>query len=210
MPSALREPQTLDLYRDLRLVAAAVDVAGAYPTVLDDLLDRRYRLQDPVVINEGLSGERVTDSAGGTNDVALARLRTALAVHGPQVVLLMEGVNDINGWRLIPNVVTNVRNALRDYVREIRGRGIPVFLATIAPERPGACRAFAVDIIPVANDAIRTLAIAENVPLVDVYGAFGGDGSLLGDDGLHPSPAGYQRIAETFFATIRERLEVKF
>jgi lysophospholipase L1-like esterase len=210
MPSALREPHTFDLYRDLRLVEMAVDVAGSYPTVLDDLLDRRYRLQNPVVINEGLSGERVTDSAGFTNDVAFARLRTALAVHSPQVVLLMEGVNDINGWRLIPNVVTGVSNALRDFIREIRARGIQVLLATIAPERPGSCRSFAVDIIPLANNAIRTLATAENVPLVDVFAAFGADGTLLGDDGLHPSPQGYQRIAETFFASIRERLEVKF
>jgi lysophospholipase L1-like esterase len=209
-PSALRGPQPLDPYRDFRLVAAAVDSAAAYPTVLDELLDRRYRLQNPVVINEGLSGERVTDSAGGTNDVAFARLRTALTVHAPQVVLLMEGVNDINGWRSIPNVVTGVRNALRDFIREIRGKGAQVFVGTIAPEWPNSCRSFAVDVIPLANDAIRTLAVAENVPLVDIFAAFGTDGSLLGEDGLHPSPSGYQRIAETFFSSIRERLEVKF
>jgi lysophospholipase L1-like esterase len=41
-----------------------------------------------------------------------------------------------------------------------------------------------------------------------VYQAFGSDApSLIGFDGLHPTPAGYQRIADTFFATIKSSLE---
>jgi lysophospholipase L1-like esterase len=30
---------------------------------------------------------------------------------------------------------------------------------------------------------------------------------LIGEDGLHPSAAGYQRIADTFFDAIRKNLE---
>jgi hypothetical protein len=45
--------------------------------------------------------------------------------------------------------------------------------------------------------------------LVDLYPVFEGNlDTLLGPDGLHPTEAGYQKMAETFFATIRERLEV--
>ena len=33
-------------------------------------------------------------------------------------------------------------------------------------------------------------------------------GVLIGFDGLHPNEAGYQRMAETFYAEIRRRLEL--
>jgi lysophospholipase L1-like esterase len=33
--------------------------------------------------------------------------------------------------------------------------------------------------------------------------------TLIGSDGLHPTEAGYRRIAELFFAAIRADLEVR-
>jgi hypothetical protein len=59
------------------------------------------------------------------------------------------------------------------------------------------------------NDRIRTLAPQEGAVLVDVYRDFNGDvDRLIGSDGLHPSAAGYQRMAESFVAAIRTKLEV--
>jgi lysophospholipase L1-like esterase len=50
--------------------------------------------------------------------------------------------------------------------------------------------------------------VAEGGVLVDVNAAFGGvAGDLIGPDGLHPTDAGHQRIAETFFAAIRGQFE---
>ncbi len=54
---------------------------------------------------------------------------------------------------------------------------------------------------------MRALAVSEGVPLVDVYGAFGNDLTLIGADGLHPNAQGYAKIADTFFAAIRQTLE---
>jgi lysophospholipase L1-like esterase len=45
---------------------------------------------------------------------------------------------------------------------------------------------------------------------VDLHAAFGGTATteLIGPDGLHPTEAGYQKIADTFFAAIKSTLEV--
>jgi lysophospholipase L1-like esterase len=53
------------------------------------------------------------------------------------------------------------------------------------------------------------MALEEGAVLVDLYEAFAGQvDALIGGDGLHPNEAGYQHMAETFFAAIRARLEV--
>ena len=77
-----------------------------------------------------------------------------------------------------------------------------VFLATIPPEN--LMRA----VVPF-NDQVRSLAASKGVPLVDVYQAFGGDLTLIGNDGLHPTAAGYHLIADTFFASIKQTLELR-
>ena len=64
-------------------------------------------------------------------------------------------------------------------------------------------------IVP-ANTQIASMAASEGVPLVDLYQAFSGQlNTLLDEDGLHPSDAGYEKIAQTFYETIRQRLEVQ-
>jgi lysophospholipase L1-like esterase len=45
------------------------------------------------------------------------------------------------------------------------------------------------------------------VTLVDIYQGFNGDLSLLGPDGLHPAAEGYAKIADLFFAAIKQTLE---
>ncbi len=78
------------------------------------------------------------------------------------------------------------------------------------PQRPGASRAFAPTLIAPTDDLIRALAVAEGAVLVDVYRDFNGQVDLLlGDDGLHPSAAGYQRMAGSFFTAISASLEVR-
>ena len=86
-----------------------------------------------------------------------------------------------------------------------------VFVGTLLPQRANGTpphAAFPELVVP-ANDAIRTMASAEDAILVDLYAAFGGtpDPVLISSDGLHPTAAGNDRIARTFYDAIRARLE---
>ena len=62
--------------------------------------------------------------------------------------------------------------------------------------------------MPVLNDSIRALALSEVVPLVDVNQGFNNNFALLGIDGVHPNAAGYAKIADVFYASIKATLEV--
>jgi lysophospholipase L1-like esterase len=191
---------------NLRARPEAVDVNAAYPTKLQQMLAGRYTSQNPAVSNRGLGGE-CASTASGCLSYGVTRLPTVLASETPEVVLLLEGVNDLNNRRnaAIPDLVSG----LHTMIGQARSRGAQVFLGTLVPERAGACRGYAPTSIPPANDQIRALAVTDNVPLVDLYAAFGGDAStaLIGFDGLHPTAAGYELIAQTFFDSIRKNLE---
>jgi lysophospholipase L1-like esterase len=131
-----------------------------------------------------------------------------LAARRPQVLLLQEGVNNINAnvGSSIPNVVAG----LQTMIHQAKAQGVPVMVGTLLPERAGACRSYAPGLIAPANDAIRSLVASEGVTLVDLYQAFGGvAGDLIGNDGLHPNEAGYAKIAETFYEEIEKQLEEK-
>ena len=198
--SGLRMPARLDLAFHPKL--NNVPAGAEYPAVLGRLLSERYLAQSPVVVNEGIGGELASDSD------AVLRLIGRVNVHRPQVLLLFEGVNDLNVAASTAGIPPLV-GGLRTMMREARARGVAhVFLATLLPQRVGSCRAFHPELIVPANEAIRGLASNENAVLVDLHAAFAGQlDILLGEDGLHPTAAGYEAIARTFFAAIRERLE---
>jgi len=174
----------------------------AYPAKLQTLLEARYPSQMITVVNEGQGGE---DIRGG-----VANLPRVLTANMPQVLLLQEGINTLNEERGagVPQVV----DGLRTMIQEARSRSITVFAGTLLPERPGGCRSYdysndSNDIIE-ANVLIRRMIGTEGAVLVDLYEAFNGRTALLiGEDGLHPSAAGYARIAEAFFDAITKSLE---
>jgi lysophospholipase L1-like esterase len=58
------------------------------------------------------------------------------------------------------------------------------------------------------NDEVRVIAAGEGAELVDLYTALASDvNRYIGVDGLHPTEAGYQRMADEFFVRIRATLE---
>ena len=63
-------------------------------------------------------------------------------------------------------------------------------LATIPPMNPAGRRGGGAMLVPSLNDRIYQFGAAENMPIVDVYAAFNGNLTLLGDDGLHPNAGG--------------------
>jgi lysophospholipase L1-like esterase len=174
----------------------------AYPLRLQALLTAQYPAQLVVMNNEGLGGRRAVDD--------LDRLRQALTTHMPQVLLLQEGINDLHGAQ--GQAIGPLVDALRSMIRDAKGRGIRVMLGTLLPEDACGCRGFdfadGVDDIAPANAQIRTLAAQESATLVDLYPVFVGQTeTLLTFDGLHPNPAGYEKMAEKFFEVIRATLE---
>ena len=191
--SALFDPQ-----REFALLMASVNIPASYPTKLTSLLASRYVTQSPVVLNEGLPGEAIQQG--------VTRLPGVLTQDTPEVLLLQEGVNNINSRN--PAVIPVVVDGLRTMIRDARGRGIRVMLGTLLPERPGSCRAGGASLIAPANDQIRALAATEGADLVDLYQDFiNMTDTLLGEDGLHPTEAGYQQMAQTFFGVIQQRVE---
>jgi len=198
--TCLRVTPFMTFAETMSVIPKAADDPWAYPNVLQVLLRSRYTTQLPTVVNRGLPSEEVNDGA--------VRLPGVLATDTPQVVLLQEGANDVNQG----HSPTSIAAALRTMVRDARSRGIQPFVGTILPQRPlgvnGSCRGFGADNVVAANDQIRAMVASEGVPLVDLYQAFGGvAGELIGPDGLHPTEAGYSKIADTFFDVIRQRLE---
>ena len=95
-------------------------------------------------------------------------------------------------------------------IQHARSAGVQTFLANLLPERLGTCRGYRAPYIASANDQICALDASENAVLVDLYAAFGADAptTLIGFDGLHPTAAGYELIAQTFFGAIQQKLEV--
>ena len=180
--------------------AVQLPFADTYPGSLQNQLRARYTVQTPQVSNAGKPGEAVMDSTTFPRFVGFTSSGQYSAV------LLMDGANDLadRDSRVFPAVVAGLRRMIGD----AKSRGMRVFLATIPPENPAGLRALAWSLVPGFNDQIRLLASSEGVTLVDIYQAFNNDLSLIGPDGLHPNANGYHRIADTFFASLRQQLEV--
>lgn len=175
-----------------------------YPTVLQNLLSARYSTQQVVTVNAGRGAEKA-----GTSD-AFARFAGVVGSRAYDVVLLMEGTNDITGGTGGTGApgVTSAITGLRRMIREAQSRGVRVFLATVPPMNPDGRRGLnGYQTVPLLNAEIRVLANAEGAPLVDVFNAYNGDFSKLSADGLHPNADGFALIARTFYDVIRERLE---
>jgi lysophospholipase L1-like esterase len=168
---------------------------ASYTLKLADMLRGRYYDQQIDVINEGLGGRKAVED--------IDRFDQALEATHPQVVLLMEGTNDLG--ELVDDDVDPVRDALETMALHATTRGLPVFLATLPPQKPPAGKA---SLVPRLNAKIVTIAQLRHFNLVDVYGAFHGDLSLIGSDGVHPTDAGHAVIAQAFFDQIVARLEV--
>jgi lysophospholipase L1-like esterase len=178
----------------LRLIPAAY----AYTVLLQTRLASRYTLQTPVVANEGVGGEYTT---GG-----LPRLRPLLVQYHPEVLLLMEGTNDL--LDLNRGADTAIVN-LRQMITIAKSLNVQVALATIPPQRAGGLRRRdqVAALIPSFNDRIRALASSEGAVLVDVYAGMKDNLSLIGVDDLHPTELGYSVIADIFFDTIKRAYE---
>jgi lysophospholipase L1-like esterase len=176
------------------LLRLQADPVNNYPLVLQGLLQTRYPSQaaDIVVAKAGVQGETAIKGAD--------RLVDEVRRNSPDVLLLMEGSNDVNE-RTSP---FDISQAIRADIIHAFQYGVKlVLVSTLLPEVPGRLRASNPAGIPDANDAIRDAVAREGATLVDAFSVFDPKKELLiGDDGLHPTVAGYKLLAETFAAAI--------
>ena len=185
-------------FLDVDRITTLANALEPYPLGLQRRLVTKYPSQTFRVANAGLGGEFVSD--GG-----LARFGGVMAAEQPEVVLLMEGTNDL----LSPSGADVAINALDLMIQQALGQGRRVCLATIPPQRPNGLRnrAAVAARIPPFNDRLRTLAASRQVLLADVYNAMKDDLSLIGIDDLHPTERGYAVIADTFSAAISNQFQ---
>ena len=171
----------------------------SYPSRLQTLLRARYPTQNVTVVSSGIPGEKTFEG--------VVRLPGDLVRFTPEVVLLQEGVNDINslGAAAIPATIQN----LRTMIRTARASGARVMVGTLLPQIPGLSRAAAPDLMAPFNAQLVPMVASEGASIVDLYSG------LLVDlktwisplDGLHPNGSGYAEIARLFSVRIIAELE---
>jgi lysophospholipase L1-like esterase len=175
-----------------------VNDAIAYPTVLTKLLKDRYTSQagDIVVTNAGVSLEKAA------SDDAQQRLVDEIDASHPDVLLLLEGTNDVNDYDSLDDI-DKVAQALTHDVTRAQQHGVKlVLLSTLLPQ-VGRPRGENPDGIAPTNDAIRDVAARTGAVLVDAYAAFEPQKTMLiSADGLHPTTDGYALLAKVFLDAI--------
>jgi lysophospholipase L1-like esterase len=188
-----------------------IDLPNAYPTKLQQQFDATYPAQGVVVINRGHS----LDTVGQTETL----LRSFAAADRPDVVLLLTGYNNLtqpcgangSGTQACRDAVRNLGMDVRSCIRhatEVDDALKFVFISTLTP--PGTSGSNGIDrnAIILANDQIRQASSSEHAVLVDSYTAFlGHEADYVNVDGLHLKPAGYQALADAFFAAIQSAVQ---
>ena len=190
-----------------------VDTPNAYPTKLQARFDSVYPGQGITVVNRGNGG----DSVEQTVDV----IRRFTPSDRPDMALLLTGYNNmLNGGCKVADgqnpacsaAISAVAVGVQDCIRKIRESSSPkvtyVFVSTLTPGGPLVPptndRRLRPDMILQANSRIRQVVAAEGALLVDTYPTFlGHEADYVSIDGLHLRPAGYQALADAFFAGIQ-------
>jgi len=171
-----------------------------------DDLARRLQANAPTatvaVMNQGIGGNAVT--AGGLGPTAIARYsRDVLGQSGVRWVVVFEGVNDIGGGA----TASSITSAFAGFISQAHANNLLIYGATITPFGSNAYYS-------VAHEAAR-----QDVNTYIRSGAFDGfidldaavsdtstppklQSAYDSGDGLHSTPAGYQKMADTFDLTL--------
>lgn len=186
--------------QDERSTATVVVPSASYPSILAELLRANYQRQAGAieVANEGRPAEPAAH--------AMPRFVEAFEANRPDVVLLMDGYNDVCCGG--PTAGQNAAAAVAAIAVEAHRRGARVFVATLAPSKPGF-RAGSVEALEAFNEMLPSIALNGQGVLVDVFSQLRAElDRNIGVDGLHPTEVGYRRIAQAFYFAIQASLEL--
>ncbi|NQU10273.1 hypothetical protein HQ590_05760 [bacterium] len=221
MPPLPPGPHTIVAFGDSTTAPRTVD--GQPLTVYADLL----RAELPA---RGITGQVINSGVGGHNTRdGLARFEADVLAHGPDLVIIQFGINDSTLDLWLDPPVTEPRVPLAEFaanlpamVRPLRAVGAGVVLMTPnpmrwtaelrgyygkAPYRPDDPMGLNVTLIPYV-DAVREVAAAERVDLVDAYALFLATGDGVDDlllDGMHPNAAGHRLVADALLQALAPR-----
>jgi len=172
---------------------ADLSLVEGYVPKLWRLLESKYGSGFDL-INAGVPGERTTEG--------VERLRTELRVFEPDLVLLLEGIVDVNGSS--PRFPV-VRENLVDMMGLVKREGALVIIGTYPLLNPDGYRTAGAQNVPRLNDVIRQEANRLSVPVADHELA--NELAGQGPDGLHPNNIGYETMAGTWLAAIEALAE---
>lgn len=149
------------------------------------------------VINQGVNGER--------SDQIQARFERDVVAYRPAAVVIIAGVNDVYQGRPAADVI----DQLSLMYEQARVAGIQVVAGTIIPYNTATPDQNAR--MREINTWIRRTAEAEGMAFVDTRRAAASADNLdllfESPDGLHPSPAGYQRMAAAIHPALASVIE---
>lgn len=172
--------------------------AASYPTVLESRLRATYTAQSAsiTVQNSGEPSERILDGN--------ARFPGVFDAARPEVVVIMEGANGLP--QVGPDISAGI---MRIMVQHAKSGGARVFVGSMIPQVAGRPRATTPVFETLGyNNTLQLMSTQEGITYVDLYNAMLPEAAtLIGSDGLHPTEAGYRRIAEIFFGAISRDLE---
>jgi lysophospholipase L1-like esterase len=173
------------------------------------LLARKPGRPQTAVLNAGISGNRLLSDVFGPN--GQSRLdRDVLSESGATRVILLEGINDLGlGGSLFPPPVSaeQIIAGYKQVIRRVQAQGLEIYLGTITP-----CKGFETILPGYWSPAVEAERQAINAWIreTDMHDGFvdfdaalrnpADPESLLpvydSGDFLHPSDAGYARMAE--------------
>lgn len=190
----------------LPMLALDAGIAVSYPFKLQDLLRERYSDQTINVYNAGKPGEKAADGA--------ARFEGVVDDANPDVVFLMEGANDLNSLNAntmteleMETRITTAVNYMENMVRRALREHVKVYVATLPPEREDSPKGkHGAPWVERYNSELKAMAKKKGAKVVDLGSKFPLE--LIGEDGLHPTDAGYDQMAEIFFETIKKAFEL--
>jgi len=174
-----------------------------------DDLARRLQANAPTagvaVMNQGIGGNAIT--AGGLGPTAIARYsRDVLGASGVRWVVVFEGVNDIGGSA----TADSITSAYGSFISMAHARNLLIYGATITPFGSNAYYSVAHEATRQAvNTYIRSGAFDGFIDLDAAVSDTSVPPKLQpaydSGDGLHSTPVGYQKMADTFDLTLFTR-----